>query len=54
MAGAPLEFRAAAESVDLITLRSPSGVELDVATYGGIVTRLLAPDREGELEDVDL
>lgn len=40
--------------MDLITLRSPSGVELDVATYGGIVTRLLAPDREGELEDVVL
>lgn len=54
MAGAPLEFGAAAESVDLITLRSPSGVELDVATYGGIVTRLLAPDRESELEDVVL
>jgi len=42
------------ETVDLITLRSPSGVELDVATYGGIVTRLLAPDRGGELADVVL
>ena len=40
--------------MDLITLRGPSGVELDVTTYGGIVTRLLAPDRDGELADVVL
>ena len=42
------------ESVDLITLRSPSGVELDVMSYGGIVTRLLAPDRDGERADIVL
>jgi len=40
------------EPVDIITLRSPSGIELDVSTYGGIVTRLLAPDRDGELADI--
>ncbi|MGB5304110.1 MAG: aldose epimerase family protein [Gemmatimonadota bacterium] len=42
------------ESVDLITLRSPSGIELDVMTFGGIVTRLLAPDRDGERADIVL
>ncbi|MDP2469282.1 MAG: aldose epimerase family protein [Candidatus Palauibacterales bacterium] len=42
------------ETVDLFTLRSASGVELDVATYGGIVTRLLAPDRDGGLVDIVL
>ena len=42
------------ESVDLITLRSPSGIDLDVSTYGGIVTRLVVPDRKGELADVVL
>lgn len=42
------------EPVDIITLRSPSGIELDVSTYGGIVTRLLAPDRDGELADIVL
>ncbi len=42
------------ETVDLITLRSPSGIELDVSTYGGIVTRLLASDRDGNLADVVL
>jgi aldose 1-epimerase len=40
--------------VDLFTLRSPSGIELDVITYGGTVTRLLAPDRNGELADIVL
>ncbi len=38
----------------LITLRSPSGIELDVMTYGGTVTRLLAPDRHGETADIVL
>ena len=42
------------ESVDLITLRNPSGVELDVMSYGGIVTRFLAPDRDGERADIVL
>lgn len=42
------------ETVDLITLRSPSDIELDVSTYGGIVTRLLAPDRDGDLADIVL
>ena len=42
------------EPVYLIALRSPSGLELDVTTYGGVVTRLLAPDRDGELADVVL
>jgi aldose 1-epimerase len=42
------------ESVDLITLRSPSGIELELMTFGGIVTRLLAPGRDGERADIVL
>ena len=42
------------DAVDLITLRSPSGIELDVLTYGGTVTRLLTPDRDGTLADIVL
>ena len=42
------------EAVDLITLRGPSGIELDVMTYGGTVTRLLTPDRGGERADIVL
>lgn len=42
------------DPVDLFTLRSPSGIELDVITYGATVTRLLAPDSDGELADIVL
>jgi aldose 1-epimerase len=42
------------DPVDLITLSGAGGLELDVSTYGGIVTRLLAPDRDGQLADVVL
>lgn len=40
--------------VDRITLRGRDGTTLDVLTFGGIVTRLLVPDREGRLADVVL
>ena len=36
------------------TLNGPSGLMLEAITYGGIVTRLLAPDRDGRLADVVL
>jgi aldose 1-epimerase len=41
-------------AVDLFTLRSPAGVTVAVATYGAIVQRLLAPDRDGDPVDVVL
>lgn len=40
--------------MQLFTLRSSGGIELDVSSYGGIVTRLLVPDREGRLADIVL
>ena len=40
--------------VDLITLRSPSGVEMTVLTYGGTITTLKTPDRAGALDDIVL
>jgi aldose 1-epimerase len=40
-------------SVEAWTLRAGS-MEVEILTYGGIVSRLLAPDREGELADVVL
>jgi aldose 1-epimerase len=42
------------ESVEAWTLRGSGGVELEAATYGGIVTRLLVPDREGHPADIVL
>jgi aldose 1-epimerase len=41
-------------AVDLVTLTGPSGIEVDISTWGGIVTRLLVPDRDGKLTDVVL
>lgn len=42
------------QPVEAWTLTGPGGLVLEVMTYGGIVTRLLAPDREGRLADVVL
>lgn len=40
--------------VDLYTLRNHNGMEARIATYGGIVTSLTAPDRKGHYADVVL
>jgi len=42
------------EKVDLYTLTNANGLQLKVATYGGIVTELLVPDRNGRLGDIVL
>jgi aldose 1-epimerase len=41
-------------AVDLYRLRNPHGMEVHIATYGGIVTYLTAPDRQGHYADVVL
>jgi len=38
----------------LFHLVSPSGMEMDVTNYGGIITRWTAPDRDGNYEDIVL
>lgn len=40
--------------VELWTLAGSGGLVVEAITYGGIVTRLLAPDRSGQLDDVVL
>src|SRR5690349_3875482 len=50
----PWERTADGQLSDLITLRSPSGVEMTVITYGGIITSLKTPDRAGALDDIVL
>jgi len=40
--------------VELYTLRNAAGMAVKIATYGGIVTSLTAPDRQGHLSDVVL
>ncbi len=38
----------------LYMLRAPDGLAADISDYGGILVRLLAPDRDGHLADVVL
>src|SRR5687767_1419781 len=38
--------------VDLITLRNGKGIEMKVITYGGIITSLKTPDRNGVADDI--
>ena len=42
------------DSVTLFTLTNVNGLSMDMMTYGGIVTALRVPDRDGKLEDVVL
>jgi len=42
------------QPVDLYTLTNQNGMEASIITYGGIVTSLKTPDRNGKLEDVVL
>ena len=42
------------QSVDLYTLTNSNGVVMKVTTYGGIITELYVPDRNGEMGNVAL
>ncbi|NJB84273.1 aldose 1-epimerase [Lewinella marina] len=44
----------AGEPVESYTLRNAAGMEVTIITYGGIITALTAPDREGKFENVVL
>src|SRR5512138_258440 len=41
-------------AVELFTLRNSSGMEVKVTNYGGIITELKVPDRDGKLDDITL
>src|SRR5262245_8395987 len=41
-------------SVDIYTLTNRNGVEVKITNYGGIITVLKVPDRNGKLDDVVL
>lgn len=40
--------------VKKFTLKNEAGMEVDVITYGGIITRWTAPDKQGSYEDIVL
>ena len=42
------------QEVDLYTLRNDQGVEVSITNYGGTITSILAPDRNGAFRDVVL
>jgi aldose 1-epimerase len=42
------------ESVTLYTMKNASGMEVQIMTYGGIITKILTPDKNGTVEDVVL
>lgn len=42
------------QSVELYTLKNTKGAEADIITYGGIMQKLLVPDKNGKLADVVL
>ncbi len=44
----------AGEEVYLFTLKNTNGITVDIINYGGIVTALRLPDREGKFDDVVL
>ena len=42
------------EAVDIYTLTNPQGMEVRAITFGGIITSIRVPDRDGKLDDVVL
>ena len=42
------------ENVDIYTLKNANGIEIKITNYGGIVTSIRLPDREGRFDDVAL
>lgn len=42
------------EQVELYTLKNANGMEVNIMTYGGIITSLKAPDKNDQYEDVVL
>ena len=40
--------------VDLFTLNNSQGIEVKITNYGGIITSIKVPDKDGKLDDVVL
>ncbi|MCB9287623.1 MAG: galactose mutarotase [Lewinellaceae bacterium] len=38
----------------LYTLKNKNGMQVEITNYGGIITRLMAPDKEGKFDDIVL
>ncbi|AWW30229.1 galactose-1-epimerase [Echinicola strongylocentroti] len=42
------------KEAQIYTLKNSNGVEVDISNYGGVITRLVVPDKAGNLENVVL
>ncbi|AGA76786.1 aldose epimerase family protein [Echinicola vietnamensis] len=42
------------KEAQVYTLKNANGVEVDISNYGGVITRLVVPDKAGKLENVVL
>ncbi len=40
--------------VDLYTFENSAGMKVSIMTYGGIITKIITPDKNGELDDITL
>jgi aldose 1-epimerase len=54
MSRAPFGSLPDGTGLELFTLRNASGMEVSVTNYGGIITALQVPDRNGKLGDITL
>ena len=54
IATAPFGTTSAGDPVTLFTMTNPAGIEVRAITYGGIITSLKTPDRDGNLDDIVL
>lgn len=50
----PFGKTAEGQQIDMYKLSNKNGIEVSIITYGGIVTSLKVPDRNGKIEDVVL
>ncbi|GGZ42333.1 aldose 1-epimerase [Echinicola pacifica] len=42
------------QEAQIYTLKNSNGLEVDLSNYGGVITRLMVPDKNGKLENVVL
>ena len=42
------------QEVDQYTLKNANGMEIKISNYGGVITHLTAPDKDGKFEDIVL
>ncbi len=54
ISSAPFGTTRSGVQVALYSLRNSRGMEANITNYGGIVTRLTVPDRNGQFADVVL